>query len=73
VMKDYAPREEPAEVERIHPFQRRLRDVYVRRAEALARPDPTANTRSVSQPRAATRTSLPLKKSRSSSASTDTL
>jgi uncharacterized protein len=80
VMKDYAPREEPAEVERVHPFQRRLRDVYVRRTAALARRDSNGpngpngpNGRSVSQPRAATRTSLPLRKTRSSSASTDTL
>lgn len=75
VMKDYAPRDEPAEVERVHPFQSRLRDVYVRRAAALA-PQPTARTqngRSVSQPRVATRTSLPLRKTRSSSPSTDTL
>lgn len=94
VMKDYAPREEPAEVERVHPFQRRLRDVYVRRDAALAPSDRGDRTdqarvpvraagerktqsaphgRSVSQPRAATRTSLPLRKSRSSSAPTDTL
>jgi Fe-S-cluster containining protein len=74
VMKDYAPAPEPGEVERVHPFERRLRDVYVRRAAALARPErDAASTKRVSQPRAATRTSLPLKKSRGSSASADTL
>jgi Fe-S-cluster containining protein len=70
VMKDYAPAPEPGEVERVHPFERRLRDVYVRRAAALA---PAPSSKRVSPPKAATRTSLPLKKSRSSSASADTL
>jgi uncharacterized protein len=67
VMKGFAP---PLEEKRnLHPFERRLRDVYVRRSAALAAPasDPKP------QPKAATRTSLPLKKSRGSSASTDTL
>jgi uncharacterized protein len=79
VMKDYAPREEPAEVERVHPFQSRLRDVYVRRSAALAAGEPKTqsapNGRSVSQPRAATRTSLPLRKAKSDKLerSTDTL
>jgi Fe-S-cluster containining protein len=71
VMKDYAPVAEPSEVERVHPFERRLRDVYVRRAAALA--PPAQGAKRVSQPRAAQRTSLPLKKSRGSSASADTI
>jgi Fe-S-cluster containining protein len=71
VMKGYAP---PEEAKRsLHPFERRLRDVYVRRADALSRPAPARARDSASQPRAARRTSLPSKKSRGSSASTDTL
>lgn len=53
VMKGFAP---PTEERVVHPFERRLRDVYVRRAAAL-------------QPKAANRTSLPIKKSRGASAS----
>jgi Fe-S-cluster containining protein len=69
VMKGYAP---PEETKRdLHPFEHRLRDVYVRRAAALSQPAPEFEP--APQPRAATRPSLPLKKSRGSSASTDTL
>jgi Fe-S-cluster containining protein len=69
VMKGYAP---PEEAKRdLHPFERRLRDVYVRRAAALSQPAPEFEPSS--QPTAAPRTPLPLKKSRGSSASTDTL
>ena len=69
VMKGYAP---PEETKRdLHPFERRLRDVYVRRAAALSPPAPEFEP--PPQPRAAARPSLPLKKSRGSSASTDTL
>jgi Fe-S-cluster containining protein len=71
VMKDYAPVAEPGEDARMHPFERRARDVYVRRAAALAPAAPSPKR--VSQPRAAPRTSLPVKKSRGSSASADTL
>lgn len=69
VMKGYAPPEETRR--NLHPFERRLRDVYVRRAAALSQPAPEFE--SAPQPPAVTRTSLPLKKSRGSSASTDTL
>jgi hypothetical protein len=61
VVKSFAP--PPATPEQraeVHPFAGRLRDVYARRAEAL-------------QPKAASRTSLPLKKSRGATASTDSL
>jgi Fe-S-cluster containining protein len=67
VMKDYAP---PVDEKReAHPFQARLSDVYARRTAALAEPPSNAAPR----PRTATRTALPLKKSRGTSASTDTL
>jgi Fe-S-cluster containining protein len=60
VMKDYAPPEETKH--QLHPFERRLRDVYVRRAAALGEAPPAAAKRS-----------LPLKKSRNGAASTDTI
>ncbi|HET6336353.1 MAG TPA: YkgJ family cysteine cluster protein [Polyangiales bacterium] len=69
VMKDFAPPVD--EKPEVHPFQSRLSDVYARRTAALAAPPNNAGPSA--RPRAATRTSLPLKKSRGSSASTDTL
>jgi Fe-S-cluster containining protein len=77
VMKGFAPPEEGKR--NLTPFERRLRDVYVRRSAALSQPEPQiAPTQAAepSQQRAANRTSLPLKKSRRPSASnapTDTL
>jgi Fe-S-cluster containining protein len=69
VMKGYAP---PDETQRpANPFEGRLRDVYVRRAAALS--PPVRQSAPAPQPRAASRPVLPVKKSRGSSASTDTL
>lgn len=71
VMKGYAPPEERNRG--LHPFERRQQDVYVRRAKALTAPQPPAAPARTVQPRAATRTALPVKKSRGGSASADTL
>jgi Fe-S-cluster containining protein len=74
VMKGYAPPEEPKRD--LHPFERRLRDVYVRRTAALSplsQGGGAPELESAPPPPAARRTSLPLKKSRGSSASTNTL